>query len=138
MDLKDLKDEIVAELGALSSMTVSECREHQEHPIWGAKSQEVIIHWVWDLHEDPNKNLTEESNWIAKEATDQKVGEVILTGTRIYFKPEISNEKMYLDDLIEPDSFDKAIVALKAALTVANICKTPNGMKLPPRPERPF
>lgn len=144
MDLEDLKDEIVAELGQLSGMTASECRSQAIHRPYGAPKPaigkpEIKVAWIWDLHEDPKKS-EKDSDWIAKKATSQKVGEVVLEGTKLYFKPEISKEKMYLADLIEPDSFDKALVALKAALNVANICKTPFGMpmKLPPRfPGRP-
>ena len=138
MELDDLKDEIVAELAQLSDMNVSEGVSSKEWHKTGqrtgiaANAGNYVETTVWTLSEDPKKNTV--STWIPKMASTQDVGKVILVGTKLYFKPALSSEKIYLSDLIEPDSFDVAIEKMKHALNVAKAAKTPFGM--PPRPPR--
>lgn len=133
MELDDLKDEIVSHLADLSGLIVNEAKVETLYGYMTGQDDETIT--IWTLSEDPDK--AQESEWIIK-APGGDVGQIILQGTKLYFKrafgapyPYPAEERMFLADLIAPDSFDEAIEQLKQFLKVANLCKPPGGVFIP-------
>lgn len=145
MNLEDLKDEIVSHLAEMSNLRVGKAQETVKYGVYHSNTpnDDDIIITTWSIYEDTNK--AESSEWIEKDCSGDCLGEVILEETKLYFQPgykpkdgdasSIVNyntahggEKIFLGDLVAPDSFEKAIKVLSHALKVLNICKPPKGV----------
>lgn len=123
MDLNDLKQEIVSHLADMSNLKIGDVSEHKS---WSYDTQkDEITHTTWEILEDEEK--PQNSDWIEKETASVSLGVVSLEGTKLYFTPKITSEKMFLGDLVAPDSFDEAIKVLSHSLKILNICKPPKG-----------